>query len=405
VNDPKLAAVTCDDTSLNPGQATNCVAPNYALTQDDLNLGEVTNQARATGRSASGSTVSDLSGTAGGNDTPTVISFPLPQATFTKSASVATAAIGDTIGFTLTAGQVVFVPATIVDTLPPGLSYVPGSAKVNGAAVEPAIAGRNLTFSNITHVTNNIVISLRTVVNTSAKNGTLVNRAQFIHPNGTVVARAQAKIEIRPEPVFDCGDIVGKVFDDKNGNGTQDAETSPYEPEGGLPGVRVVTARGELITTDKHGRFHIACADIPDAKIGSNFILKVDPRSLPSGYRLTTENPKVIRLTRGKMSKLNFGASIGRVIRFNLSDKAFAGGEVELPEKLKAVVQKLMTVLDEEPSVLRLQYQVGTTGKAAAVKRLEKAESYIRSQWQQQGGRYKLPIETRLLKLQQESQK
>jgi uncharacterized repeat protein (TIGR01451 family) len=405
VADPKLTAVTCADTSLNPGQVTNCTAPNYALVQNDLNTGEVTNQAQAAGYLASGAVVSDLSGTAGSNNTPTVLRFPLPQATFTKSASVATAAIGDTVGFTLTAGQVVFVPATIIDTLPPGLSYVPGSAVVNGTAVEPEIAGRNLTFRNIRHVSSAIIISLRTVVNTSAKNGTLVNRAQLIHPNGTVVVRAQAVIEIRPEPVFDCGDIIGKVFDDKNGNGTQDAETSPYEPERGLAGVRVVTAKGELITTDKHGRFHIACADIPDAKIGSNFILKVDPRSLPSGYRLTTENPKVIRLTRGKMSKLNFGASIGRVIRLNLSDKAFAGGEVELPGKLKAVVQKLITVLDEEPSVLRLQYQVGAAGKAAALRRVEEAERYIREQWQQEGGRYKLPIETRLLKLQQESQK
>jgi hypothetical protein len=219
-----------------------------------------------------------------------------------------------------------------------------------------------------------------------------------------VVARAQAKIEIRPEPVFDCGDIIGKVFDDANGNGTQDAATSPYEPERGLPGVRVVTANGELITTDKHGRFHIACADIPDAKIGSNFILKVDPRSLPSGYRLTTENPKVVRLTRGKMSKINFGASISRVVRFNLSDKAFGEGELGLPQKLRAAVAKLVNVMEEEPSVLRLQYQIGGSGKAIAQRRLSEAEAYIRDEWGRVHGRAKLPIETRLLKIQQEGQ-
>jgi large repetitive protein len=405
VDDPKLTAVTCADTTLNPGQSSNCTAPNYALTQDDLNIGEVTNQARVTGRATSGLVVSDLSGTAGNNDTPTIINIPLPQASFSKSASVVTAAIGETINFTLTAGQVVFAPATIIDTLPPGLTYVPGSAVVNGVAVEPVLTGRNLTFGDVSSVGGNIVISLRTVVNASAKNGVLVNKAQLIHPNGTVVARAQAKIEIRPEPVFDCGDIIGKVFDDKNGNGTQDVTTSTNELERGLPGVRVVTAKGELITTDKEGRFHIACAAIPDGKIGSKFILKVDPRSLPSGYRLTTENPKVIRLTRGKLSKLNFGASIGRVIRFNLSDKAFVGNDMELPGKLQEVVQNLMVLLAEEPSVLRLQYQVGPTGKAAALRRMEKAEAYIRAKWKQSGGQYKLPIETRLLKLQQESQK
>ncbi len=402
IADEKLASVTCDDTSLNVGQSTNCVGATYALTQDDINTGEVSNQAVVTADAAAGGTATDLSGTAAGNDTPTLTTFPALVAKLAKSASVATAAIGNTVIFTISATDVAFDPATIIDKLPGGLTYVPGSATINTVSDEPAINGRTLTFGNLHHVGNVITITLRAVVNTSAQNGTLINKAQLLDNDGNVVAQAHAKIEIRPEPVFDCGDIIGKVFDDANGNGTQDAATSPYEPERGLPGVRVATVNGELITTDKHGRFHIACADIPDARIGSNFILKVDPRSLPSGYRLTTENPKVVRLTRGKMSKINFGASISRVVRFNLSDKAFGEGELGLPQKLRAAVAKLVNVMEEEPSVLRLQYQIGESGKAIAQRRLEEAESYIRDEWGRVHGRNTLSIETRLLKLQQE---
>ena len=99
-----------------------------------------------------------------------------------------------------------------------------------------------------------------------------------------------------PDPLFDCSELIGKVFDDKNKNGYQD------DGEPGMPGVRLATAKGLLVTTDQHGRYHIACAAIPNGQIGSNFILKVDENTLPTGYHLTSENPRVERLTRGKLS-------------------------------------------------------------------------------------------------------
>jgi uncharacterized repeat protein (TIGR01451 family) len=404
IDDPKLAGVTCPATTLAVGARMTCTAPAYAISADDLATGSVSNQATVEANTLSGALLSDESGTAGTNDNPTVTRFPVPRASFTKSASVATAKIGETVSFTLSASDVAFAPATIVDTLPAGLTYVPGSAKANGVAVEPAIAGRNLTFSGLTSTGGNISLTLRAVVNASARNGSLVNKAQLLLSDGSVLARAQAKIEIRPEPVFDCGDVIGKVFNDANGNGIQDAETSPYEPERGLPGVRVATVNGELITTDKFGRFHIGCADIPDARIGSNFILKVDARSLPAGYRLTTENPRVVRLTRGKLTKINFGASISNVVRINLSDKAFTGGDAVVTPKLRAAVAKLLDVLDKDPSVLRLNYQVGSRGRDVAQRRLDAVASYIRQQWKQGGHSAKLPIETRLTDVQETKQ-
>ncbi len=50
--------------------------------------------------------------------------------------------------------------------------------------------------------------------------------------------------------------------------------------------------------------------------------MKLDERTLPSGYRITTENPRSVRLTRGKMTKLNFGVAIHRVVRVEVSSDA-----------------------------------------------------------------------------------
>jgi hypothetical protein len=109
-----------------------------------------------------------------------------------------------------------------------------------------------------------------------------------------------------------------------------------------LAGVRLVTVKGVLITTDKYGRFHVACADIPDSDIGSNFVLKLDTRTLPTGFKMTTDNPRIVRLTGGKMSKLNFGASITRLVRFDMTDEAFAAGSVELKAQWLLAVDKLI---------------------------------------------------------------
>ena len=130
----------------------------------------------------------------------------------------------------------------------------------------------------------------------------------------------RAVVSIEAEPVFDCGDLIGKVFDDSNRNGYQD------EGEPGLPGVRLATVKGELITTDKNGRYNVPCAMIPDAAIGSNFILKLDTRTLPTGFRVTTDNPRTIRLTKGKAAKLDFGAAVTRIVRLDLKERSFCHG-------------------------------------------------------------------------------
>src|SRR3954451_19129077 len=144
-----------------------------------------------------------------------------------------------------------------------------------------------------------------------------------------------AAVRVVPDPVFDCADIIGKEFDDKNVNGYQDAG------EPGIPNVRLATTNGILVTTDSEGRLHGACAAIPNADRGSNFVMKLDERTLPSDYRLTTENPRDVRITAGKMSKLNFGATIHRVVRIEVSDAAYEAEDLHLKPEWEARVAQL----------------------------------------------------------------
>ena len=311
---------------------------------------------------------------------------------FTKRALVIQAHRGERVPYVIEVDATGLALVRIVDVMPPGFDYVAGSATVNGVAQEPVIAGRNLTFDGLVPVGGNITIDLTLIATVAVAIGPQVNVAQLIDPaTGLLVGTARATVTILAEHVFDCGDVIGKVFDDRNRNGTQD------EGEPGLAGVRLVTVKGVLITTDKHGLFHVACADIPDADIGSNFILKLDTRTLPTGFKMTTENPRIVRLTAGKMVKMNFGASITRLVRFDMTDEAFAAGSVELKAQWLKAIDKLIGVLETDKSTLRLTYFAKTKDRQLATDRIAAVEKLITKRWAEQGSAYELPIETRVM--------
>lgn len=263
---------------------------------------------------------------------------------------------GQLVPYVITYKNVTEVPlfdVSVVDRIPAGFRYVEGSARIDNIPVEPIVAGRELTWNDLSvdrAESHTLLVIL--AVGAGVSEGEFVNRVQAVHMlTGRALSNeASATVRVVPDPTFDCTDITGKVFDDANRNGFQDAG------EEGIAGVRLVTARGLAATTDAYGRYHITCAAIPREGRGSNFVLKLDDRTLPSGYRASTNEVKVQRATRGKALKFNFSASIHRVIGLDLADAVFEPGTTELREQWKPRLQLLMKELEKAPAVLRLSY-------------------------------------------------
>ena len=80
--------------------------------------------------------------------------------------------------------------------------------------------------------------------------------------------------------------------------------------ERGIPGVRIGTVEGNLIETDAYGRFHLEGIDVPNMARGRNFIMKVDPATLPPESEFTTPNPQVKRITQGIPARFDFGVKL-----------------------------------------------------------------------------------------------
>ncbi|MFZ2948172.1 MAG: isopeptide-forming domain-containing fimbrial protein [Desulfuromonadaceae bacterium] len=279
----------------------------------------------------------------------------------------------------------------VIDTLPAGFKYVAGSGRVDETPREPVINGRQLRWNNLDVGYNQPhTIKLLLVVGAGVTEGKYVNLAQVININmNTPFSEvATATVRVIPDPDFDGTDVIGKVFDDRNLNGFQDTG------EKGLPGVRVVTARGLIATTDEHGRFHITSAVVPDEDRGSNFILKLDDRSLPTGYRVTTENPRVQRATRGKMVRFNFGATMHHVVSLDLADGVFEPDSAVMRLQWIPSIPRLIEGLEKSPSVLRLSYLADVEPETIVRKRLDFLKQEIERQWALSKGGYRLTIET-----------
>ncbi|XQW84976.1 SdrD B-like domain-containing protein [Thalassotalea piscium] len=308
-----------------------------------------------------------------------------------KSTPTTNASRGDLVPYTIMVSNNLerqLNNTAVVDQLPPGFKYVQGSAKIDGMTLDPEVNNRQLIWNNIDFdALAQHSFTLMTVIGAGVGEGEYINQAwaQVGDSSNIITNIASASVRIVPDPIFDCSDIIGKVFNDKNINGYQD------QGEKGLPAIRIATAQGLLVTTDEDGRYHIACAEVPNAMRGSNFILKVDERTLPSGFRISTENPRIVRLTRGKLVKANFGATIHRVVRIQLNEMAFNGNTLRA-EHQEALSQTIQT-LQLKPSILRIAYQQGDENDDTVAERFERLTEQIQQQWQEFDGKYELIIE------------
>ncbi|MEN7342883.1 MAG: OmpA family protein [Pseudomonadota bacterium] len=122
--------------------------------------------------------------------------------------------------------------------------------------------------------------------------------------------------------------------------------------EEGIAGVRLATVEGLIIETDSKGRYHIAAVDGGFLERGRNFIVKVDPATLPQGAEFTTENPRVKRITQGLLSQFDFGVLLPRhsvsragMRAFEFSPAFFAKGSAEVASEYAGLLENLVAEL------------------------------------------------------------
>ncbi|RTY88865.1 gliding motility-associated C-terminal domain-containing protein [Flavobacterium sp. RSP15] len=104
ITDPMVGLTISNNpiATLAPGASNSTVKGTYTITQSDVDAGQVTNSALATGQDPKGNAVRDVSGTTMTNDTPTVTPVASsPSIALVKTGTVSgTGSIGDVITYT-----------------------------------------------------------------------------------------------------------------------------------------------------------------------------------------------------------------------------------------------------------------------------------------------------------------
>jgi len=124
------------------------------------------------------------------------------------------------------------------------------------------------------------------------------NRATLLSLSHHPLSRtAEATVRVLPDPDFDQGLLLGRVFCDLDGDGEQ------QEGEPGLPGVRLYLDTGALNISDGEGRFHFKEVD------PGTHALKLDSGSLLPGGEVLGDALRVIHISRGLPVRLRFPVS------------------------------------------------------------------------------------------------
>ena len=104
---------------------------------------------------------------------------------------------GDLVPYTIQARNTLSVTLPnidLIDELPPGFKYRSGSARLNGAAVEPISSGRTLRWPNLTFTANETkTLTLVLVVGSGVGEGQYTNLAWAVNNVG-----GQRRIECGP---------------------------------------------------------------------------------------------------------------------------------------------------------------------------------------------------------------
>ena len=225
----------------------------------------------------------------------------------TKTGAASVVELGDSLLYTIAVRNLSAGPlnaVTVVDTLPAGFRFIPGTARLGAVAMANPTGGVGpvLTF-NLGNMaaSSTITFSYRVRVGVGAQQGNGINRAQA--RSGAFASNtAQWRVRVTGGVFTSEACVLGKIFVDCNGNHIQDAE------EIGIPGVRLYFQDGTYLVSDSEGKYSM-CNLLP-----RTHVLKVDPSTLPRGSRLTTSsnrnagdgNSLFLDLRNGELHRADF---------------------------------------------------------------------------------------------------
>ncbi|MBV9774537.1 MAG: DUF11 domain-containing protein, partial [Gemmatimonadetes bacterium] len=204
-----------------------------------------------------------------------------------KRVGVLEGGVGEAVPYTVTVrnrGEVPIGGIVVHDRLPAGLRFV-ADGVVGADSV--AIDGQEVRFFVAGPLAPGQERTVRYAATLIAPGGgtALGNRAWAEAEQGRVrTDTATAWVRMRRGFAMQERTLIGKVWLDENGDGVQQAG------EKGVPGVNVWSAAGEVVTTDRQGRFSFR-----NLRPGTQLV-RLDTIGLPGGYAIARNGDDMVQV-------------------------------------------------------------------------------------------------------------
>jgi uncharacterized repeat protein (TIGR01451 family) len=186
------------------------------------------------------------------------------------------------------------------NVLPPGITYIADSARLDDRPIRTHLNGRSQTWT-IDHLGmgETITITFQARVDETVKDGIHRNRAESggycFHP---VDGGSAAVCGITDDDPVDLGAvnrIKGRIFQDSDGDGRR------KPGDRGLAGIRVILDENRATDTDHTGTFWF------DRLLPGIYQVRIDPATLPEDLVPTTDTIQTVVLDAGKTYLVDFG--------------------------------------------------------------------------------------------------
>ncbi|HEU4700236.1 MAG TPA: SdrD B-like domain-containing protein, partial [Gemmatimonadales bacterium] len=218
----------------------------------------------------------------------TVRAFRGDELSLAKTAGLLQAGLGDAVPYALTlrnTGTTALAGIVVRDRLPEGLRYLPDATVGADSTRVGGPNGTELTFFVAAPLAPGAtqVVRYAAMVASAGRGNSFTNVAIAEAEDGTVRSdSARAEVQRRRGFAMQGKTLIGKVWLDRDGDGRQHGD------EPGIAGVRIISADGQIVTTDKEGRYSFR--DLPP----STQALRLDPRGVPAGLMLAKPGDEVV---------------------------------------------------------------------------------------------------------------
>lgn len=224
-----------------------------------------------------------------------------------KTANKQAAEVGDFVDYLVqlnNTSAATLLGTVVKDTLPAGFSYVRGTARYKGVAINDPQGGAGpalrFTLAGI-EPGSQPILSYRIRIGVGSAGGSGVNSAQAV--NGTARSNlATVRVQVIGGVFSEKAYFIGKVFADCSRDGVQDAG------EPGVPGVRIYLEDGTYVVTDEEGKYSFY------GLTPRTHVAKLDSTTLPAGATLSLlgnrnardAGSQFVDLTQGELRKADF---------------------------------------------------------------------------------------------------